>query len=190
MTSGLKRRPRRWAFFVPALALLIPLAVPARFYWQVTRPLIHKDAIDLYAGQYGIDPLFVLALVRVESGFSPSARSHRGAIGLMQLMPDTARDMAVRVGENPSTLNLEEPDINIHLGVHYLSLLKKEFGEDEVSLLAAYNAGPTNTRAWRGNDSLSPRDIPFPETRFFVTRVQRTHRWLRRLQAVKRFFHV
>lgn len=190
MIPGLKRRPRRWMLFAPALALLVPLAVPARFYWQVTRPLLHKDAIDRYAGQYGIDPLFVLALVRVESGFAPSARSHRGAIGLMQLMPDTARDMAIRVGENPATLNLEEPDTNIHLGVHYLSLLKKEFGDDEVALLAAYNAGPTNTRAWRVGGRLTAGDIPFPETRVFVTRVRRTHRWLRRLRSIKRFFHV
>jgi hypothetical protein len=67
---------------------------------------------------------------------------------------------------------------------------EQEFGDDEVALLAAYNAGPTNTRAWRVGGRLTARDIPFPETRVFVTRVRRTHRWLRRLRSIKRFFHV
>lgn len=182
---------RRWLAPALLLGLLVPLAVPARYYWQATRPLLHKDAVDRYAAQHGLDPLFVLALVRVESGFAPAARSHRGAIGLMQLMPDTAREMARRIGEDPARLNLEEPETNIRLGVYYLALLTREFGDDEVALLAAYNAGPANARAWRKDGGrLLPSDITFPETRVFVERVRRTHRGFHALRRVKRFFHV
>ncbi len=105
-------------------------------------------------------------------------------------MPETARDMALKVGRDPSRLNLEDPEVNIHMGGHYLSLLFAEFGNDRTATLAAYNAGPSNARAWRGEKLLNVKDIPFPETRDFVGRVQSLCLWLNRFQRVKRVFHV
>jgi soluble lytic murein transglycosylase len=179
---------RRW--WLPALALmfLIPVFIPIPIFWRVTRPFVHKDLIDRYAPKAGFSPLFVLALVRVESGFSASARSHRGAVGLMQIMPDTATDMAGRLGLDASEIALDDPEINIRIGIKYLDVLRQEFGTDSVALLAAYNAGPTNVRAWRRGDHLTLGDIPFPETRRFVERVLSTERWLGRVRRMKRFF--
>lgn len=170
--------------------VLLGLLVPARLYWEITRPLLHKDIIDRYAPAHKLDPLFVLALVHVESGFIAGARSHRGALGLMQLMPDTAREMALRAGWDPRDLDFTEPDINIRLGMDYLALLEKEFAGDDVSVLAAYNGGPANVRLWRKKGPLTVDTIPFPETRAFVQRVMKTHGRLKNLQRLKRLFHV
>ncbi len=160
------------------------------YIWRATRPLVHKDIIDVHAAAAGFDPAFVLALVRVESGFSRSARSHRGAVGLMQMMPETAREMAVRLGLDPSRMVLDDPETNIRLGIKYLDVLRQEFGEDRVAILAAYNAGPTKAREWRGAGPMRIGAIAFPETRNFVQRVLATEKWIRRLQRVKGFFHV
>jgi len=180
---------KRW-WLLGLAALFFAVTIPSGWLWNITRPVIHKDIINRYAGMYKFDPLFIMALVKVESSFRKSARSPRGAIGLMQLMPDTAREMAVRtrLGDDVPLEQLEEPETNLRLGVHYLSLLREEFGTDTVAVLAAYNAGPANARAWRGNGSLNADRIPYPETRQFVTRVLDTQLWLKRLQKVKKTF--
>ena len=103
----------------------------------------------------------------------------------MQLMPATALDMAKKVGRRVTVDELSDPEINIHLGFHYLSLLRSEFKDDTVAVLAAYNAGPTNVRSWRQGYSLTPEKIPYPETRQFVKKVLNAHTWLKRFQKVK-----
>lgn len=173
-----------------ALLFVLPVILPVNFFWRATRPLVHKDIIDVYALAAGFDPVFVLALVRVESGFSRSARSPRGAVGLMQIMPDTANEMAVRLGLDPERIDLNDPDTNVRLGIKYLDVLRQEFGDDRVALLAAYNAGPKKAREWRQAGPLSLGAISFPETKMFVQRVLATERWIRRLQRWKGFFHV
>jgi soluble lytic murein transglycosylase len=160
----------------------------ALFLWPLARPVLHKDVINRYAAEYKIDPLFVMALIRTESSFLRDARSPRGAVGLMQLMPETGMEMARREGLTIPLEALAEPEVNIHLGFHYLSVLRQEFKEDTIALLAAYNAGPTNARAWRKGDRLALSDIPYPETQQFVRRVMNTHAWLRRFQKVKNVF--
>jgi soluble lytic murein transglycosylase len=186
------RRPSTWRrTLVLGVGVLffVPVFLPVNMVWRATRPLVHKDIIDVYAGAAGFDPVFVMALVRVESGFSPLARSRRGAMGLMQIMPVTAREMALRLGLEPDRIVLDDPAMNIRLGVKYLEVLRQEFGGDRVALLAAYNAGPKKAREWRRGGRLSPEAISFPETKIFVQRVLATERWIRRLQRVKGFFH-
>lgn len=185
----MKRRAAAILLSVPAAAaVFFLLLVPTGLFWSLARPALHKDVINRYAAEYKIDPLFIMALVKVESRFSRHARSHRGAVGLMQLMPETGMEMAQRAGLTITPEDLATPEVNIHLGVHYLSVLRAEFGDDTVSVLAAYNAGPTNVRAWRKGAPLAPHDIPFPETRTFVRRVTVTHTWLKRFQKVKNVF--
>jgi soluble lytic murein transglycosylase len=184
----LKRRAI-YLLSVPAAAALLFLAlVKSGLLWSLARPALHKDVINRYAAEFKFDPLFVMALVKTESGFSRHARSHRGAVGLMQLMPETGMEMAAREGLTISQEDLAVPEVNIRLGVRYLSVLRAEFQTDITALLAAYNAGPTNARAWRKGDALSLEDIPFPETRQFVRRVMTTHVWLKRFQKVKNAF--
>jgi soluble lytic murein transglycosylase len=189
--DGNARRPRAWTWALAGVLLAVLAGLLATsVFWDAVRPILHKDLINKYAAVYKFDPLLVMALVKVESNFQKTATSRRGAIGLMQLMPDTARDMASRIaGGRVLTLDdLRDPDLNLRLGMHYLSLLRDEFGDDLVSILAADNAGPANARAWRAGAPLSAEAIPFGETRRFVERVTSTHRWLKRFQKVKNVF--
>ena len=117
-------RRRRWWLLALALIFLVPVFIPSPVFWRITRPFVHKDLIDRYAVKAGFSPLFVLALVRVESGFSASARSHRGAVGLMQIMPDTATEMAGRLGLDASEISLDDPEVNIRIGIKYLEVLE------------------------------------------------------------------
>jgi soluble lytic murein transglycosylase-like protein len=112
-----------------------------------------------YARRYGVDGALVKAVIHAESRFDPSARSHRGAVGLMQLMPRTARVYGVR--------NLTDPRDNIRAGVQHLKRLLSRHGNLKVAL-AAYNAGSTSVRRHRGVP-------PYPETREYVTKVMRYH---------------
>ena len=93
----------------------------------------------------GLDPLFVAAVIRVETHFDPYATSHVGARGLMQLMPATAAEVAQRKGLHITTRQLFNPSINIKLGSAYLKTLIDRFGDVRTALIA-YNAGPTLAR--------------------------------------------
>jgi soluble lytic murein transglycosylase len=156
------------------------------FLGSATRLVFHKDIINRYAAVYKFDPLLVMALVKVESRFVQSAESRRGALGLMQLMPTTAKEMILRLGEKEKTdLDLVDPEVNIRLGVYYLSLLREEFGPSPITFLAAYNAGPSHVRSWRRQGPLVVETIPYPETKTFVGNVLNTYRWLKRFQRVK-----
>src|SRR4051812_45076180 len=129
---------------------LVALLIYSGTAWFWVRPAIHKTTINKYAGEYKMDPLWVMAIIRVESRFAAHAQSPRGAVGLMQMMPATARDIAPEIGmKNFNEESLKDPDVNLHLGFHYLAKLQRQFPEDEVAVLAAYNAGPGVTQQWR-----------------------------------------
>jgi soluble lytic murein transglycosylase-like protein len=114
----------------------------------------YSELIDRLAAQHGVDPRLVKAIIRVESAFQERARSRKGAMGLMQLMPETARQYAVR--------DPYEPRSNIEAGIRHLSSLLERF---TVPLaLAAYNAGEAAVRRFGGVP-------PYPETRDYVGRV-------------------
>ena len=110
------------------------------------------------ARKYGVDPALVAALIKAESDFDPEARSEAGATGLMQLMPETARDMGVE--------NATNPEENIDGGVRYLARLLRLFGSETHLAIAAYNAGE---RAVLRYGSVPP----FEETRRYVRKVLR-----------------
>ncbi len=150
-------------------------------------PVIHKDVVDRHAKRFGEDPLFITAVMKVESNFIKSAKSPAGAIGLMQVMPGTAQEMAEELGLKDYTVaQLEAPDTNILVGTYYLSKLRKEYDSDSILLLAAYNAGGKNVREWLKESkarSLEIKEIQFPETRKFVKDVLSTYQLLKRLQV-------
>lgn len=113
------------------------------------------DLIDLWAFDRELDPRLVRAVVQVESGYNPRALSRKGAIGLMQLMPETARDMGV---DDPW-----DPEQNVRGGTAYLRRLLDRFGDLDVAL-AAYNAGPEAVSRYAGVP-------PFEETRNYVRQI-------------------
>jgi soluble lytic murein transglycosylase len=178
------------AFLLLAVGLTACFLLYLAGSWLWARPAFHKDLINKYAVEYHFDPLWLMAVVRVESRFAPWAHSHRGAVGLMQLLPSTARDIAPEIGMNRfKDEDLRKPEVNIHLGVYYLFKLRNIFPDDDNAVLSAYNAGPGVTQTWRrGKPALEIDDIEYPETRHFVKHVQNTYGLLKIIQSWKRFF--
>jgi soluble lytic murein transglycosylase-like protein len=127
--------------------------------WNATRLFTDEYAstIDQVAKQHGVDPALVRAVIHAESGFNPRARSHKGAMGLMQLMPGTASDMGV---SDPM-----QAAQNIRGGVKYLALMLEKFNGNVSLATAAYNAGPAAVEKYRGIP-------PFDETQVYVKRVK------------------
>lgn len=149
-------------------------------YWddlELRFPLQHAELVELNAERQGIDIAWVFAVMRQESAFMNNARSHAGAMGLMQLMPATARNVARKVLKTkpPRRSDLLRPDTNIALGSAYLKQMKGELGDSAVLATAAYNAGPHRVTRWLPARTL-PADIwielvPFKETRGYLRRV-------------------
>jgi peptidoglycan lytic transglycosylase len=157
-------------------------------FWRLFYPFGHADVIREAARRTGLDPFFVAAVIREESSYDTRARSWVGAIGLMQLMPETARIVAADAGVRllePG--GLWEPPVNIALGAHYLAQLRTRFREPLLAV-ASYNAGPHRVQKWlaeRGTADLEEfvDQIPFDETRGFVKRVFTSWHHYRRLYA-------
>lgn len=145
--------------------MLYPLA-----YWSVVRDISDK---------YGVSPFILLSVMREESRFDPDATSVAGAVGLMQIMPETAHRLAVYKINTAGKPKIREVKTNITIGAYYLHFLLKEFGSFPVAL-AAYNAGPDKVKEWlkEGNYKAHDEfieDIPYDETRNYVKRVLLTY---------------
>ncbi len=144
-------------------------------------PYHYRTTIESYALRNKVDPLLVAAVIRVESKFRPDAVSHKGALGLMQIMPATAEWIAGRIGVTGFTPDmLLDPEVNIRFGTWYLSSLHDEFGGNLAVVIAAYNGGRGHVSRWleegTWNGSYQERNrIPFTETRLFLHRVWTTY---------------
>ncbi|HMN20900.1 MAG TPA: transglycosylase SLT domain-containing protein [Ottowia sp.] len=139
-------------------------------------PMPHESAVVRQARATGIDPAYVYGLIRQESRFVTSARSHVGASGLMQIMPATARWTARKIGlEGFTPSKINELDTNVLIGTSYLKLALDRFEDSLPLAAAAYNAGPGRPRAWREGRELEGaiwvENIPFGETRDYVKKV-------------------
>lgn len=170
---------------IGVLFLLFFVLLGLRPFLQRCFPLRFTGLIYLHSGQTEIDPLLVAALIQVESGFRPEAVSSKGAVGLMQLMPETAFWLAEKLSLQITAGKLREPDVNLKLGTFYLKLLLEEFPTEQAAL-AAYNAGPNNVWRWLNQglwDGSKQRieQIPFGETRAYVLKVGSTKRLFRYL---------
>ena len=137
---------------------------------ELTLPLRHEDIIREQADDKGIDASLIAGVIYAESRFRDQT-SHAGARGLMQITPLTAREIESHSGGTTFEVDdLSDPEINIRYGTFRLRELLDRYGGNEVAVLAAYNAGPTNADKWGGKD-LEIEAIPFPETRSFVEEV-------------------
>jgi hypothetical protein len=132
-------------------------AGPAAERGAALRITPYTDLIVNIAQTYGVDPILVQALVQVESNYQPRARSSKGAMGLMQLMPSVAKEYRVR--------NAYDPKANVEAGVQKLKALLEKYGTEGVRLaLAAYNAGEGSVTKFNGVP-------PYRETQSYVTRI-------------------
>jgi soluble lytic murein transglycosylase len=145
-------------------------------------PRPYKELVEEYAMLMGISPPILFALIRTESAFQSEVISHAGAVGLTQLMPATAQEMADRIRRvggpdyagMEGGLDLKNPEINVHIGTFYLNYLMERFDDELLSLLA-YNGGMNRVRRWRNActlpDDLFHETISFHETRDYGRKV-------------------
>ncbi len=137
-------------------------------------PIHYEDAIEETAEKWGIDPLLVASIIRTESSWDPEAISKAGAVGLMQIMPETAQELAERGLVDPSAFspeNLEDPLTNIAYGTAYLAYCLENTANVEQAI-AAYNAGIGAAREWASEPSAFEDAIKYPETTSYLERVQ------------------
>jgi soluble lytic murein transglycosylase len=184
MRSG-RRRRRRLLVGVAALAagfaVALALGLAGKFghvIKELTLPLRHEDIIRQQAHEKGVDASLIAAVIYAESRFREQT-SRAGARGLMQITPDTAREIErLSGGTTFRTADLSDPEINIRYGTYYLHELLSRYGGNEVAALAAYNAGPGNADRW-GGAGLTLGAIPLEQTRAYVAEVleeQRAYR--------------
>lgn len=138
-------------------------------------PREYSDYVTKYAAEYGVDEALVYAVILTESSFDTDARSHAGAIGLMQLMPDTLDWLSRLMGEKEPTGEITDPETNIKYGTYYLHHLITRFGSADTAL-AAYNAGHGRVANWLddtrySDDGKTLKEIPLSETKNYVNRV-------------------
>ena len=162
---------------VAALLAVLGLAAAGVGYVHATEPgwwvrlwypLKYESIVRGHARNYRLDPALLAAVIYQESKFRSNVKSSSGAIGLMQLLPDTAKGIAIHTGGSRFRVSdLYNPEINVRYGAWYLRHLLDKYG-DERSALAAYNAGQENLDEWRREG----KGIAFAETRHYVGRVE------------------
>ncbi|HZL04398.1 MAG TPA: lytic transglycosylase domain-containing protein [Coriobacteriia bacterium] len=163
---------------IAAVVLLLTaiafLAVRGPAWWQRQYyPLEYAGIIGVVSAEHGVDPYLVSALINAESGFDASEVSHAGAIGLMQVMPETAAEVAREWGllSATDTQALLRPELNIDIGTRHLAALIERYGDPAVAL-AAYNAGEGSVDRWIEESGKSGvLAAAYPETRRYVRRV-------------------
>ncbi|MEO8678227.1 MAG: transglycosylase SLT domain-containing protein [Vicinamibacterales bacterium] len=153
---------------------------------QVIFPVDYWPLLQKYAAARSLDPYLVAALVAQESNFDPAVKSGANAIGLMQVLPSTARSYARRLGIKPfSARRLTEAEVNVMIGTNIFYDTIKKFGGVHFAL-AAYNAGDSRVASWQRERPGLPQDefiddIPFPETQNYVKRILGTAEDYRKL---------
>ena len=156
---------------------------------QYAYPIAYEDALRKNADTYHVRASLVAAVIYTESKCDTNAKSLPGALGLMQLMPETAHWIGEELNQpTMSDQDIKEPQVNIQLGTWYLSYLLEEFKGNEILALAAYNAGRGHVEEWMTTygwkDDFSDIDaIPFQETRDYVKRVMANEKQYRSLYS-------
>ena len=173
---------------MPSIRLLTLLAVAAvalaagaawvvedepDWYLRARYPLEYEQLVRTNARNRGLDPALVAAVIYAESRFDPNARSEAGAVGLMQVLPETAAFIARKTGgEDFVVADLRDPEINVRYGTWLLDHLRDYYDGDLATAIAAYHAGPGSVDEWRRRG----QGIAFPETQAYVREVERVRR--------------
>ena len=168
-----------------AILLIIGISIAAGFIIddicdfidKKTHPIKFAEYVNKYSKLYDVPKEIIYATIKTESNFKSNAVSGAGAVGLMQMMPDTFLWLCEKNGENLDAGMLYDPETNIRYGTYYLSYLYREFGLWET-VFAAYNCGPGRVKEWQADTELSDKNgilikIPFKETREYVKKVSK-----------------
>ena len=159
-------------FIAIILILLLVAAVGVLAIYHLY-PVKYKDLVEKHAEKYGLQPEFLMAVIRAESFFKPNARSSAGAMGLMQIMPKTGTWISKKLKMEDFNVDmLFDPEVSVEMGCWYFSYLSEKYSGDEMKMLAAYNAGPGNVEKWiNEDDELHHDDIQFEETQKYVRKI-------------------
>ena len=168
-------------FFIIAVVLVLSLGILSFYgsikgvaslhtlYLEYKYPLKYNEELLKYSAEFSLDADMVSAVIYEESRFRPDSSSNKGAVGLMQLLPNTAEYIAGKIkGQRFDSRKLNDPEKNIKYGCYYLSYLFKKYGDWDKTL-AAYNAGEGNVDRWLAEGDYQ---VKFEETRNFVDRVK------------------
>jgi len=176
-------------YFVMILFVVFCLCAHA-LIWRYGVPAEYRAHINAYAARNNLEPSLIKAMIKIESKFNPDAVSRRGARGLMQIMPATAREIAENFNiENYNVEMLFDPEINIMFGAYYIRMLLNMFDGNLNMALAAYNAGMGNVEQWKYKNPMvefEPSEIPFKETRGYVRKVQNAYKFYKGARKLKR----
>ena len=141
----------------------------------------YSEYVEKYAEEHNVSPYLIYSIIREESKFNISAMSNKGALGLMQIMDKTAKEIAEnKTIEYESGTTLYNPEKNIQIGVIYFASLLEQFNDVNLAL-AAYNAGKGNVQKWieQGiikEDGSDIENIPFKETNMYVRKIQKNYK--------------
>jgi len=169
------RRLGALAILIICVIAIIPFALRApETVKRATHPLRYEETIRRVGEEYGVEPTFIAGVVYAESRFGHESESHKGAYGLMQILPSTAEFISQRSGIKG---DYREPRTNLRMGAWYLSYLDRRYSGNERLVLAAYNSGEGRVDAWTSDKDFDVRrDIPFAETREYVKNVLEAQR--------------
>ncbi|MEW9121788.1 MAG: transglycosylase SLT domain-containing protein [Thermotaleaceae bacterium] len=159
---------------------------PSRRAYELTYLRPYEEEVRKAAEEFDLDPELIWAVMREESHYRPEVFSPVGAVGLMQVMPATGKDIAHRLKVSFEESDLLKPEVNIRFGAYYLRRMLNSFSQDVDKTLAAYNGGPGNVQRWSASELGKtkegfPTAITFQETREYITKVKNTYyvyQWL------------
>lgn len=154
---------------------LVILFLFAFFVNVIVFPKKYKSFVSSLADEYGLEIALVYAVIKAESDFDKNAVSKSGALGLMQILPSTAKWIAGELKEDFDKENLFEPQTNIKYGCFYLKYLFDKFGDREV-VICAYNAGEKKVLDWLDDGKLNKDKIDYAETKIYLKRVNKFYR--------------
>jgi soluble lytic murein transglycosylase len=192
--AAARRRLRRLLVGVGVLAIAVGVALSLplvrKAVNELTLPLAWSNVIRQQAAAKDLDPALIAGVIYAETKFDPR-NSVVGAMGPMQVMPETAAFLARRSGATTfTTADLNTPQVNIAYGSYYLRYLLDEYRGNVTLALAAYNGGESNVDRWLAaaraqGRAFTAADIPFPETRAYVQRVLTAEREYRQKYAAQ-----
>lgn len=164
----------RWGWHERAVFTVARAAHSSDF--KLRFPMPFEGQVRKMSSQHQLDPALIYSVIRKESAYMADATSRAGAVGLMQLMPATARTVAQRLGRPLTLSDLSDVDTNIELGSYYLRSVMDKFNDQQSLAAAAYNAGPHRVDRWLPDGQSLPADvwvdtIPYRETRGYVRAV-------------------
>ncbi|MDO6354240.1 lytic transglycosylase domain-containing protein [Caloramator sp. CAR-1] len=163
------------------ILLFLILFLNLKNIFKIFYPIKYSEYVVKYSKKYNVDPYLIYALIKAESNFDEFALSHKGAVGLMQITPNTGRYISNLLKEkNYKDADLFDPEKNIKYGVFYFKKLYNDFGNDLNLALAAYNAGEGNVRKWMINNKLK-EEMLFKETKLYIKKVKKyymIYKWI------------